>query len=72
MRLRKIRALRAVRSRLKLLVLCLALDPFEHFFSMNRHIGGSVDADANLTAFDVENGHFDVVPDDDGFADTAA
>jgi len=47
------------------------LDTFEDLFTMNLYILWRIDADPHLHPFDSQNGDFDVIVDDDAFANLA-
>ncbi|MNY47286.1 hypothetical protein D3C86_1825440 [compost metagenome] len=47
------------------------LDAFENFFAMDLYIFRCIDADPHLHPFDAQNGDFDVIVDDDAFANLA-
>jgi len=44
------------------------LDTLEDFFSVHLNIFGCIDANPHLHPFDAQNGDFDVIVDDDAFA----
>ncbi len=48
----------------------LLLNPLVNLFSVNTHIFGCIDAQANLIALDSQHGHTDVITNDECLADS--